>query len=244
MASAEFTVNAATVPPAAAVAALSVVTLALVSVSGVRTAEWSIVGNHSSAATNPAITPAGSPNGASATFTMPAGSGQSYIVRCVVNGGQDENGRAVAGLTKQALIGVTYDNSTVLPFACGETVERSLVYGYTESLNATASASHSGALVTSASASVTPTVAENAEYYILSHAAPTFVIPTNAAQAFNVGKVLIIIGTAGQVAVDGASVTLVKPSDCNAESRVAGSTIALKKVATNTWHLAGDLEVA
>lgn len=99
------------------------------------------------------------------------------------------------------------------------------------------------AVFSSASASVTPATADAASYYRLTNAAPTFVLPTNAVQAFPVGKVLIVVGTNGQVAVDFSSVTAgAKPSDCNAKSRIAGSTIALKKIATNTWDIAGDLE--
>jgi hypothetical protein len=134
MASANFTINATAVPPALAVSASTTVTLALVSTTGVRLVEWSIVGNHSSAQVNPTITPAGSPLGATATFAMPSGAGQAYLIQCVVNGGNDENGRAVSTLTKRALVGV---NTTAgdLPFAVGETDERSLTHGYTEALN-------------------------------------------------------------------------------------------------------------
>lgn len=98
-------------------------------------------------------------------------------------------------------------------------------------------------IVNSSSASVTPAVSDSAVYYRLSNAAPTFAIPTNAAQPFPIGTVLIVVGTAGQVTADLSAVTAgAKPSDCNAKSRISGSSIALKKVATNTWDLSGDLE--
>jgi hypothetical protein len=132
--SAEFTVNTAAVPPEASVSASSTVTLALTD-TGFRTAAWSIVGNSSPSLTNPTITPAGSPLGATATFSMPAGTGQAYLVQCVVNGGRDDEGVTQPNYTKRAVIGVA-GTSGIVPFCVGETYERDAVYGYLEDLNA------------------------------------------------------------------------------------------------------------
>lgn len=131
MASAAFTVNGSAVPPEVAVSALSTVTLALVSVTGVRTIEWSIVGNHAAAAVNPTITPS---TGNPATFTMPSGGAQAYLVQCKINGGVDETGQAVTDYIKRALVGVLNSDLRV-PFAVGETTERSATHGTTEALN-------------------------------------------------------------------------------------------------------------
>lgn len=136
VASANFTVNGSAVPPEVAVAALSVVTLALSSVSGVDTVAWSIIGNHSESAVNPVITSAGTPLGATATFTMPAGAAQGYIIQCQINGGVDSEGVEQASYTKTALVGVLNTASVpMIPFAFGETFERSATHGYTKALN-------------------------------------------------------------------------------------------------------------
>jgi hypothetical protein len=137
MTSAAFTVNSLATPPEVAVSAGSTVTLALTSTSGVRTVVWTIEGNSSHLLVNPVITPSGSPSGATATFVMPAGTGQGYIVQCVVNGGNDDEGTYQSQLTKRAIIGVV-DASGTVPFCAGETFERSATYGYTERLNAIA----------------------------------------------------------------------------------------------------------
>lgn len=133
-ASAAFSVNSSTPTGAVAVAASSTVNLALLSTSGVDSVAWSIVGNHSSGAVDPTITPAGSPVGATASFPMPAGAGQAYLVRCVVNGGVDANGDADAALTKRHIVGVN-DAFARVPLATGENLERSATHGWTEHLN-------------------------------------------------------------------------------------------------------------
>jgi hypothetical protein len=139
MASANFTVNGNAVPPEIAVSAGSLVTLALLSTSGVDTVEWRIIGNHSPAAVNPAITPAGTPLGATATFTMPAGSSQAYLIQCTINGGVDSEGVEQSSYVKTALVGVL-NAAGFIPLAFGETFERSLTHGYIAYLNALANA--------------------------------------------------------------------------------------------------------
>jgi len=135
MASATFTVNGSAVTGAVAVAAESSVALALSSTSGVRTATWSVEGNHSTAATDPTITPAGTPSGVTASFPMPAGAGQAYLVQCVINGGVDLEGNAVTAYTARAVIGVVGGHGYV-PLAAGEAYERSATHGWASDLNA------------------------------------------------------------------------------------------------------------
>lgn len=135
MASANFTVNGASTPPAAEVSAGSTVNLALTSTVGVRTVSWSIVGSHAAASPGPAITPSGSPLGVTASFAMPAGDGQAYLAQAVVNNGVDDAGQYDAALTKRALVGVV-DGLGSLPLSSNETNERSATHGYTERVNA------------------------------------------------------------------------------------------------------------
>lgn len=134
MPSADFTVNGSTPTDAVAVSASSTVNLALINASGADIIAWSIVGNHSPSATNPTITPAGSPVGATASFTMPSGSGQSYIVQCQIQNGVDANNQIVADYTKTYVVGVI-NSSGFVPIAAGETLERSATHGYTETIN-------------------------------------------------------------------------------------------------------------
>jgi hypothetical protein len=134
MPSADFTINGSATPPAIAVSASSTVTLALTDTS-FRTVTWSIVGNHHPDAVNPTITPGGSPLGATATFPMPSGAGQAYLIECVVNNGRDDEGQVQASLTKRALVGVNATSSSKIPFANGEKLERDAVYGWTVVMN-------------------------------------------------------------------------------------------------------------
>lgn len=136
VASANFTANGSSVPPELAVAASSLVTLSLLSASGVDTVAWSIIGNHAASAVNPTITPAGTPLGKTATFTMPAGAGQAYLIQCQINGGVDSEGVEQVSYTKTAIVGVNAIATGAVPFAFGETFERSATHGYTERLNA------------------------------------------------------------------------------------------------------------
>lgn len=134
MVSADFTANGNAVPPELAVAGGSLVTLSLLSASGVDVVEWKIIGSHSHLATNPVITPAGTPLGKTATFTMPAGPSQAYLIQCQINGGVDSEGTEQASYTKTALVGVVNPRG-VIPFAFGENFERSATHGTTEALN-------------------------------------------------------------------------------------------------------------
>lgn len=131
-ASASFTIDTLATPPIVTVAASATIDVELVSVTGVDTIAWSIVGKHSFAASTPTITPAGSPLGSRASFPTPAGSGQCYRIKCVVNAGRaDED-------TKYGICGVPNDGGRI-PYALGEELERHSTYGYTEALNAVSS---------------------------------------------------------------------------------------------------------
>ncbi|HEY3494758.1 MAG TPA: hypothetical protein VGK73_08740 [Polyangiaceae bacterium] len=107
------------------------VNLALASTFGVSTVQWSVVGNHGPSAVNPTITPAGSPSGVTASFTMPSGgANQSFLIQCRINAGRDKLRRQVPGYFFRALIGTGN-----LPLCLGEKLERHPVYGWQGRVN-------------------------------------------------------------------------------------------------------------
>lgn len=71
--------------------------------------------------------------------------------------------------------------------------------------------------------------------------ANTFTVPPNASVAFPIGTTLTVIQLgAGQVTLTaGAGVTFQTPS--SATTRAQYSTVAMIKILTDTWILAGDL---
>lgn len=141
MASSVFTINGGDPSGGVAVAGSSTVNLALVSSTGVNSVAWSFQGNHSSSATNPTITP-GDTKGLTASFTMPAGAGQCYLLECKVNGSLDEDGEFDAALTRYAVVGVNTAGGG-LPFASNEEYARSATHGWTERLNEVSAVSDS-----------------------------------------------------------------------------------------------------
>lgn len=112
-------VNAASVTGAVSVTAGSTVTLTLASTYGVRSVAYSIVGSDDATVAYPTITPGSS---FSATFVMPTGYGQGYLVQTVINGGVDDLGRSTLGYTHRYIIGVPING--VVPAVLGETTER------------------------------------------------------------------------------------------------------------------------
>jgi hypothetical protein len=138
MASADFTVQAQAVPPEYAGSYDETIDLELVSTSGVRTVTWSIVGVSRAGLASPAITSAGSPSGATASFDIGSTPGDSigisYLVQCQVNGGRDDEGVEDSNLTKRAVIGVA-NSGGIVPVPLGETFERDAEVGWTEVFN-------------------------------------------------------------------------------------------------------------
>lgn len=132
--SSEFTINGELPTDAIAVDAGSEVTLALVSVAGANGIEWSIAGNDHSSRINPSIALSGSPQGATASFVMPAdvgdGLGQSYRVKCEVSDGK----RPASTSTTIRIVGISNTNG-VVPFAAGEDFDRNAIYGWTMLMN-------------------------------------------------------------------------------------------------------------
>ncbi len=121
MTSAAFTINGSAVPQTTGIPVIaaygSTVTLALSSVVGANSIQWAIAGTSGSTVTAPNITRAGSPLGATATFTFGAdpgdGGGMAYGVRCRVTDG--------AGVTYEShgMVGAA-DVAGFVPLAIGE----------------------------------------------------------------------------------------------------------------------------
>jgi hypothetical protein len=244
MASASFTVNSGDPAGGVAVAASSTVDLALVSVAGCRVITWSVEGNHSEDATNPTITAAGSPTGATASFPMPAGAGQAYIVQCKVNAGVDELGRVVEAQTFRALVGVN-DDAGLLPFAAGETTERSATHGWVPALNGATSglAARDTLLSITTVTGTTHTVASaeaGTKIRCTNAAGCELTIPTNAVDPIPVGSFFSYLGTQDVVtlAVDGAITINVKSGIAYTGGAMCGGM--LHKVGTNEWDVDVD----
>lgn len=147
MASALFTIDGNALSAGiVTVSASASVALAVVDTTGVSSIEWSCVGTHSSSVATStitaAITPAGSPAGATATLAMPAGAGQSYLIRCLVRDGQ-----GLVAEYKQGQVAVLNNNS-ILPLAFGETFERNITHGWIDPINAFLNTAPGGALLT------------------------------------------------------------------------------------------------
>lgn len=145
MPSASFSINGTTVPAAVSVAYGGAVTLALLSTTGVATISWRLAGSSASTLTNPTITPAGSPSGATATCTHVAdpggGVGASFLVECTVMGTDGETYLAYGIFGTANAVGN-------IPFASGEQYARHATHGYLDLLNRIALSPLSGGSIT------------------------------------------------------------------------------------------------
>lgn len=100
----------------------------LTDVAGLSSIEWDIFGTHDPGASAPALTLSGNPQGEIASFTLAAGNGQAYGLRCRV--------RHTTGLyeTVTTAVYVLYANGEA-PVFVGETLERESTHGRTETVN-------------------------------------------------------------------------------------------------------------
>jgi hypothetical protein len=204
--SATTTVNGSAVSGAIAVAASSTVTLALASTFGVRSVSYTIVGNHESAATNPTIT---SGSDFTATFPMPAGTGQAYLIETKINGGRDELGRADSAYTFRFVVGVN-TASGIVPGALGEKTERG-TYGWLSILNTLAG--EIGSVIISKAAGHTITVDDWAganpattPLVVLVSAAAAITFPSDSALV-NGARIVLIKSESGSYAVSATLTT-------------------------------------
>jgi hypothetical protein len=133
MVDATFTVDGGAIGTEIAVLYGASVALAVTDTTGAHTISWSVVGSSDSVLTNPTITPAGSPNGATASYTQVAdpgtGKGASFGIQCVVTDSQGNSD------TKIAVVG-TENEANVVPGYAGEQTARDATHGWAEMVNA------------------------------------------------------------------------------------------------------------
>lgn len=132
MTSASFSIEGTTVPAAVAVAYGATVDFVLLSTVGAKSIAWTIAGSSDSSYTNPTITPAGVPSGATASCPQIAdpgtGLGASFLVKCVVT---DSNN---VTYTQYGVFG-TANAAGRIPITCGEMLARDATHGWTEAIN-------------------------------------------------------------------------------------------------------------
>ncbi len=129
--SASYTVNGVSNPAAHAAAYSSTVSLALLSTTGAGTILWQIIACSKSGASLPAITRAGTPNGATASFVLPAdpgdGLGRAYLVKCSVADSRTT-------VVEYAIVGVL-NAAGLLPLVPGEENARDATHGWSQTVN-------------------------------------------------------------------------------------------------------------
>jgi hypothetical protein len=142
--SAAFTVNGNANPATHTTTYGATVTLALTSIVGASSIQWSVVGTSDSSVSSPTITPAGSPSGATATFVFPSdpsdGRGRTVLVKCLVSDGTVNTGalrdedQGTHWAVQYAVISVP-GTGGFAPIAAGEGLDRSLTHGWITALN-------------------------------------------------------------------------------------------------------------
>lgn len=131
----------------------------------------------------------------------------------------------------------TLDGSEVFPLVQGAATKKASTkdiakFGYQD-------------VVTDTTTSRTLSLADRGAYIRFTNAAAiALTVPANSTAAFGIGESLNgVQAAAGQITISGAGgVTINKPTDCNAKTRLSGSPWSLIKVATDAWDLIGDLE--
>jgi hypothetical protein len=133
MISANFSVEGSSAVQAHVVAYGATVDFEILSLTGVETIEWSIIGTSKASQSAPTITPAGSPSGATATVTMPSdpgdGLGRGFIMKALV--------RAPGGADTQVAFRVfgAANAGGVIPVVANEENYRSLTHGWIDEFN-------------------------------------------------------------------------------------------------------------
>jgi hypothetical protein len=104
-------------------------------------------------------------------------------------------------------------------------------------------ASAIGVAVTSVSANYTLILTDQAKAVeMTSSSATTITIPPNSSVAFPIGTIIEIVQLgAAQVTVAAGSGVTLNSADTLVKTRVQFSVVSIRKQATNTWLLAGDL---
>jgi hypothetical protein len=131
--SANFSVEGSSAVQAHVVAYGATVDFEILSLTGVETIEWSIIGTSKASQSAPTITPAGSPSGATATVTMPSdpgdGLGRGFIMKAIV--------RAPGGAETAVAFRVfgAANAGGVIPVVANEENYRSLTHGWIDEFN-------------------------------------------------------------------------------------------------------------
>lgn len=110
-------------------------------------------------------------------------------------------------------------------------------------LGGTAVAKEGMPIVTEAGTTKTFSLTDNGSYVITSSAsAVTITVPPNSSVAFPVGSEIVVFQSgAGQVTFAAGSGVTIRSKDSNLKLTGQYSSGTLKKVATDEWHLIGDL---
>lgn len=128
---ADFTINGVTSPNRHTTTHGATVTLALASVTGAQSIAWAIDSKAPAAVSAPTITPAGTPLGATATFTFPADpggdTGATLRISCTVI-------TATGSFTTYGIVGVTTSGG-YLPVCPDEQLERNGTQGWADEVN-------------------------------------------------------------------------------------------------------------
>lgn len=238
--SAAFTINATSVPAAVSVAYGGGVTLALSSITGVESVQFSIVGTSGTGVSAVALTPAGTPTGSQATATMPAdpgdGLGRAYLVRCLVSN-QYESAEAygIFGATNEA---------GIVPLTFGEELARHATGGWIDVINQIAKVANDRiALLTKSGTSFTFALADAGRWNQTTNgAAVTATVPNSSTVAFPVGSVITIEQNgAGQVTFSPAGGVTIQAylSATKTAAQYAVATLTYK--GSNVWNLSGQV---
>lgn len=137
MASSLFTVDGSSTQAEHTTTYGGTVSLALVSVTGVFSCVYSVVGGSHNPQAFPTFTYGATVGNATFTFQSDPGGGQgrAVLVECLVNGGFDANGKLDSSLRTRRLIGVN-NGIGFLPLCANETTERDPVVGWLKAFNA------------------------------------------------------------------------------------------------------------
>jgi len=238
--SAAFTINSTAVPAAVSVAYGATVTLQLTSATGVDSVVFSVDGVSKSGVSNPTLTPAGVPSGATTTFTMPSdpgdGLGRAYLIKCTVSNTYET-------ATAYGVVGATND-AGIVPLTAGEELARNATVGWLDVINTVAKTGADRiAINAQTGTSYTLALTDAGRLVTLSNAsAITLTIPANSTVAFPIGTVITIaqIG-AGQVTT--ALAGGVTRNAYGGATKLAGqyAYATLTKRATDTWDLSGTI---
>lgn len=131
MSAADFTINGVANPNRHTTTHGATVTLALASVTGVQSIAWAVASKAPAALSSPTITPAGTPSGATATFTFPADpggdTGATLRISCTVT-------TATGTVVTYGIVGVP-SSGGFLPVCPDEEFERSSTQGWADEIN-------------------------------------------------------------------------------------------------------------